>query len=50
MHYSLRYDKLTGSISEIDYPDDNILVFDVETLVELDSYPMMAVAASSDAW
>jgi hypothetical protein len=35
---------------QVEYPDDETLVFDVETLVLHENCPVIAVAASSTAW
>ncbi|KAG0370075.1 DNA-directed DNA polymerase gamma mip1 [Gamsiella multidivaricata] len=39
-----------GSISQIEYPKEQMLTFDVETVPALSKYPIMACAMSSDAW
>ncbi len=36
--------------TQVDYPDDDALVFDVETLVLNGNCPVIAVAASATAW
>ena len=43
-----RYDQ-DGSITQVDYPTEEALVFDVETFVK-DNYPVMATAVSDKAW
>jgi len=45
-----RYDLKTEEKNKIDYPTDEILVFDVETLVLEENRPVIAIALSSDAW
>ncbi|KAG2218584.1 hypothetical protein INT45_013638, partial [Circinella minor] len=47
-----RYDKDTtnGIETAVDYPLEDLLVFDVEVLVNTSQYPIMAVAASDKAW
>ena len=45
-----RYDKQTGETESVLYPNDDILVFDVETLVSDNNRPVIAVAMSSKAW
>lgn len=44
-----RYDK-NGKFTSIDFPDDDVLVFDVETCVKEGSLPVMATAVSKDFW
>lgn len=39
-----------GSSIKVDYPEADIMVFDVETLVTENSRPVIAVAASSKNW
>lgn len=39
-----------GSTEAIDYPDEAVLVFDVETCVRDGDFPTLAVAASPSAW
>ena len=45
-----RYDLKTEEENKIDFPTDEILVFDVETLVLEENRPVIAIALSSDAW
>ena len=45
-----RYDFKTEEKNKIDFPTDEILVFDVETLVLEENRPVIAIALSSDAW
>ena len=45
-----RYNESDGTTSKVDYPVDDVLVFDVETLVMYQNCPVMAVAVSSDSW
>jgi DNA polymerase gamma 1 len=45
-----RYDSKTNETSKVSYPADNIMVFDVETLVLNKNCPVMATAVSPDAW
>ena len=44
-----RYDA-AGEMTIVDYPEEDIFVFDVETVVREGSYPAMAVAASENYW
>ncbi|KAL6454099.1 MIP1 DNA polymerase gamma [Candida maltosa Xu316] len=44
-----RYDK-NGGIEKVDYPLEDALVFDVETLYKISDYPVLATCASSKAW
>lgn len=44
-----KYEK-DGSFSAVEFPDDNVLVFDVETCVMEGSPPVMATAVSKDFW
>ena len=44
-----RYGK-DGSVSQVEFPEDEGLVFDVETLMQEGGFPTMATAASSKAW
>ena len=37
-------------LTQVDYPREDTLVFDVETLVLHENCPVIAVAASSTAW
>ena len=37
-------------MKQVEYPDDDALVFDVETLVLHQNCPVIAIAASSTAW
>ena len=39
-----------GSCVSVDYPDADVMVFDVETLVTENSRPVIAVATSSHNW
>ena len=39
-----------GETTQVPYPDDRALVFDVEVLVQEGHYPTLATAASPDAW
>ena len=43
-----RYDLKTEEENKIDFPTDEILVFDVETLVLEENRPVIAIALSSD--
>lgn len=43
-----RYDK--ESVSKVPHPLEDTVAFDVEVLVGTSQYPVMAVAASADAW
>jgi hypothetical protein len=45
-----RYDSKTNKPSKVDYPTDEAMIFDVETLVLNKNCPVLAVAASRDAW
>lgn len=47
-----RYEIVDGIevTTQVDYPDDAALVFDVETLVMNRNCPVIAVAASATAW
>ena len=45
-----RYPHNGAPPTSVPYPDEQCLVFDVETLVREGQYPVMAVAASRDAW
>lgn len=38
-----------GTVQRVDYPDEDVFVFDVETLVN-GNYPVMATAVSDQAW
>ncbi|KAF9114436.1 DNA-directed DNA polymerase gamma mip1 [Mortierella sp. AM989] len=44
-----RYGK-DGSVAQVEYPEERILTFDVETVPNLSKYPVMACATSSEAW
>lgn len=39
-----------GSFEPVDFPPDEAIVFDVETMYKISPYAVMAVAASSKAW
>ncbi len=39
-----------GSVTQVAFPEDRALVFDVEILVDTKYFPTMATAASPDAW
>jgi DNA polymerase gamma 1 len=45
-----KYESTTSEFKKVDYPDDDALVFDVESLVLYQSCPVMAVAVSANAW
>ncbi len=45
-----RYDRSTKQTTKVAYPEDDALVFDVETLVKFQNRPVLAVAASANAW
>lgn len=45
-----RYSRSTGTTLKVDYPEENILVFDVEVLVSEGNYPTMATAMSHKHW
>lgn len=45
-----KYDSSNNEYKKVDYPDDDALVFDVESLVLYQNCPVMAVAVSSNAW
>ena len=45
----VRYEQ-DGSFEPIDYPPDDTLVFDVETLYKISPYAVMATAASKSHW
>ena len=47
-----RYEKIKNDFKTkpVDYPDEEALVFDVETLVLHENCPVIAVAVSSTAW
>ncbi|RNA01849.1 DNA polymerase subunit gamma-1 [Brachionus plicatilis] len=45
-----RYDPVTGKTSQVEYPDEDALVLDVECLVKYQNMPVMATALSSRAW
>ncbi|KAG0322260.1 DNA-directed DNA polymerase gamma mip1 [Dissophora globulifera] len=44
-----RYGK-DGSVSQVEYPKERMLTFDVETVPSLSKYSVMACAVSSEAW
>jgi DNA polymerase gamma 1 len=44
-----RYDK-DGQTTRVDFPDENCVVFDCETLYKESPFPVMACAASTTAW
>ena len=44
-----RYDK-NGTTTRVEFPDENCLVFDCETMYKESPFPVMACAASSTAW
>ncbi len=39
-----------SEITRVKYPDEDVLVFDVETLVLYQNCPVMAIAMSESAW
>ena len=39
-----------GEATPVEFPDDNVYVFDIETLVEEGNYPTMATAVSDKHW
>lgn len=39
-----------GDAIPVDYPDESILVFDVETMVKVNNIPIIAVAVSDTHW
>ncbi|KAH3680214.1 hypothetical protein WICMUC_000479 [Wickerhamomyces mucosus] len=41
---------IDGKTLKVDYPDDNAIIFDVETQYKVSNYAVMAVAASATAW
>lgn len=45
-----KYDPITNQTSQVEYPSDDALVFDVESLVLYQNCPVMCVAVSSKAW
>lgn len=45
----LRYGR-DGSIDAVDFPKDEIIVFDVETMYRLHPFAIIATAVSTDAW
>ena len=45
-----KYDALTGERSLVDCPDERVLVLDVEVCVKESPLPVLATAASEDAW
>lgn len=45
-----KYDPITHETSQVEYPSDEALVFDVESLVLCQNCPVMCVAVSSSAW
>ncbi|KAG0006090.1 hypothetical protein BGZ79_009372 [Entomortierella chlamydospora] len=44
-----RYGK-DGSVTQVEYPKERMLTFDVETVPGLSKFPVMACAISSEAW
>ena len=46
----LRYDSAKIEHKRVYFPEDDVLIFDVETMVKHNNIPIMAVAASSEAW
>ncbi len=45
-----RYDHENGSVTKVDAPLEDILVFDVEVCVQEGNWPVMATAFSPEAW
>ncbi len=45
-----KYDSSNNEFTKVDYPEDDALVFDVESLVLYQNCPVMAVAVSANAW
>jgi len=45
----VRYDA-SGKATSVAFPDDDVLVFDVEVLVPEGNYPTMATAVSDTCW
>jgi DNA polymerase gamma 1 len=45
-----RYDPITNRSTSVEYPPDDALVFDVESLVMYKNCPVLAVAVSNEAW
>ena len=45
-----KYDPLTGKATAVKYPEEDILVFDVEMLVSEGHFPTMATAVSPTNW
>lgn len=45
-----RYDSKSGKAKKVDHPLEDILTFDVETAVAVGPQPIMATAASPQAW
>jgi DNA polymerase gamma 1 len=46
----LKYNKGRKTPIEVPFPDEDAIVFDVETLYKISNYPVMAVACSPNAW
>lgn len=46
----LRYSKDGKTATAVDYPDEQAMVFDVETLVCEGNFPVLAVALSPNHW
>ncbi|CCG81108.1 DNA polymerase gamma [Taphrina deformans PYCC 5710] len=44
-----RYNE-NGSVSQVDYPDEECLSFDTEVLYKITPYPVMACAVGKNAW
>lgn len=45
-----RYDKSSPKGKPVKYPEEEVIIFDVETLVQVSQYPIMACALSTEAW
>lgn len=45
-----KYNSETGEATLVDFPEENVCVFDIETLVQEGHYPTMATAVSNRHW
>ena len=45
-----KYDAATGSCSPVEYPNEEVMVIDVETFVPSGGHPLMVVAVSPTCW
>ena len=46
----VKYDHQSGKYYGVEGPSDDVLLFDVETMVPLNNIPIMATAVSNTAW